>query len=435
MEGLTDRAFPHSLEAEAAVIGALLVRGDRWHEAAAVLRPEDFYREAHRLAYEAMGKVVGQGSTVDYLTVKDALGPEGLEKVGGPSYLLRLTDTPRGGDIATHARLVLEKARLRAAIRAGTEMVEAAFSASEPCADLVERGVQALLGLSAGDPAGSAPVGRIVQDYIVSLDDSTLSGTVVPTGFADVDELLAGGVRTEDLTIIAARPSVGKTAWATRMATLAARSGHPGAYFSLEMSKRALAERMISSEAGVDAHRMRTRMFAEADYYRLSQAAEGLGGLPLEINDDAGMTLTRLASACHLLKRRKEGLKFVVVDYLQMLSGGRYERRHDAVAAISRGLKAMAKQLGVAVIALSQLSRAPEGRTDKRPQLADLRESGALEQDADVAILLFREEMHKKDDEVKGIAECIVAKQRNGPTGVVRLAFLAEWAQFRDLAA
>ena len=433
---MSERPLPHSLDAERAVLGAVLAYAERWPDAAAVLTGDEFYRAAHQTVWDAMRQLKTDAVTIDFLTVKELLARKGtLDGVGGPAYLAALTDAvPRSANVAHYAGVVKEQARLRALIAAGQQIVADAEASGMPADAVLEAGTRALLRLAVPTETDATPIGQAVANYLTTLDTDAAS-LVTPTGYADVDDLLAGGFRHGDLTIVAARPSVGKTAFALWSAITAAQKGKPSVFFSLEMSRDALVARAVSGMARVSGYRIAKRTLSPTDYEKILAAVTAFEAMPLLVHD-AAQTLTQIAAWVERLQQRPEGLACVVVDYLQLLlpEGRRTQGRHEDVAAISRGLKRLARESNVALVALSQLSRAPEARTDKRPHLSDLRESGALEQDADVAILLFREEMHKPTDENSGVAEAIVAKHRNGPTGVTRLAFLKDLMKFENLA-
>jgi replicative DNA helicase len=424
-----DRVVPHDLDAERALLGSVLLRDAVWAEVASEIEPRHFFRDAHRVVYEAMRRCKERDRAIGLVTVKDALGTQ-LEPVGGPAYLASLVDgMPLSINVRHYAAIVREKALLRDVIDAGNRLVAAAYGSDDDPAQVLEEGVRELLALAAPRQAGPVPLGQAVRSYVDALD--TAGAAAIPTGYTDLDDLLGGGVRRKELTIVAARPSVGKTSFALGAARHAAGAGYPGVVFSLEMSKEACAGRLLSAEARVALHRSGAAMSTH-DGQRMAEAWAKLDALPLLV-EDAATTLTQIDAWCHRLAARPEGLAWAVVDFVQHRSM-RGRERHDQIAAAARGLKRTAVSLDLAVLACSQLNRAPEGRQDKRPHMSDLKESGALEEAADVGVLLFREEMHKATDENRGVAEAIVAKQRNGPTGVVRLFFRREFSQFCDLA-
>lgn len=427
---------PHSLDAEKAVLGALMAHGDRWPDAATIVTDGDFFRSAHQTIYRAMRQLVDDRVAVDFLTVKELLARRGeVDEVGGPAYLAALSDgVPRSANVGHYAGIVRDLARLRDVMRVGQRLIDDASESHMPADVVIEAGTRALLALSTPAANDATRLDQAVGDYITGLDRNR-SEEVTPTGFADVDELLAGGLRHAELTTVAGRPGTGKTALALTSAIHMGQKSLPTVVFSREMSTEALASRAASGFAKINAHRLASRMLKQDEFARLSAAWAALEGFPVLIQDTAA-TLTQLAAWCQRLKARPEGLRVVMLDYLQLLvpEGQRERSRQEEVSVITRGLKRLAKDYDVAVLALAQLSRAPELRTDKRPHLSDLRESGEIEQTSDVVMLLHRPEMYKPSDENQGIAEVIVAKNRNGPTGVVKLAFLKEYMRFEDLA-
>jgi len=430
---MSDRSGLHNLEAEQALLSAVLLQADAWADAATVLSASDFFRSAHGRIWEAVERLRANRVAVDLVTVKDELGRSGeLDAVGGPAYLASLLDgASRSTNVAHYAGIVREKARLRAVAQAAEALLESACLAQEQAGSIVENGLQSLLAAVGTTIGGAVGVGPGAVAYVASLDDPT-AGVAVPTGYRDIDETLAGGIRRQEMAIVAARPSVGKTAFALGIARAAAAAGTPSAVFSLEMSTEALMARMIGAESKIGMSRLRAKALVERDYDRLGAAVAVFHDIPMVLIDSA-YTLAQIAAWCDRLRQREEGLGLIVIDYIQKLIV-EADNRSGAMSVLSGRLKQLAKQQDVPLVALSQLSRAPEDRRDKRPQLSDLRESGALEQDADIAMLLFREEMHAATEENRGIAECIIAKQRNGPTGVRRLYFNSECAWFGNLA-
>jgi replicative DNA helicase len=434
-----DRTPPHNLEAEMSVLGALLISHEVWATAAAVVAPDDFYRTAHRTIYRRMLGLLERGVPIDFTILIDELRRyKELEAVGGPVYISALVDgLPHATHVEYYAGIVRETARLRSTIRIAEGMVASAYERNATAVDIVERGVTGLLGVADSGEATVTSLGAAMKEYVEALDAPTGAHRPVPCGFADIDRLIGGWGRGQ-LVIVAARTSVGKSSFALGSSYAMARTGTPTAFVSLEMSRQALTAQVLSWRSKVPADRVRRGEAVDAEFQRIGQAWTELADVPLHIVESA-RTLTQVAAWARRLRDQKQ-VGCIVVDYLQRLShdtgrghGGSDKRRLE-VAAISAGLKRIALDLDVVMLALSQLSRAPEGRTDKRPLLSDLRESGDIEQDADVAVLLFREEMHKKKDDNEGIAEAIVAKNRSGPVGTVKLYFDRHLAQFRDLA-
>lgn len=423
---------PHNLEAERAVLGAIFVQASVRHTAFTVIEPRDFFRDAHQKVYTAVLALSERGVEPDVITVKDELAKHGLlEDVGGPAYLAGLADgVPRSSNVEYYAGIVREKARLRYAISSASDLMRDAYAERRPAMELVAEMSKRLaldIGASAVRPASAF---QSAHEYTQELDAGT---ALLHTGYADLDNL-TGGIAISDLTIVAARPSVGKTTLTLGAAKAIASTGRTVAYFTLEMKRSKMAARLMSWHSRVQTTALERGLATEDDYARLVEAQVALDGLPLHF-DDHSRTLVEVDAWCRRLRDETGDLAAVFIDYLQLMVPDdlRGTSRQEQVAGISRGLKRMGKDLKVCVIALSQLSRAPEARTDKRPQLSDLRESGALEQDADMAVILYRPEMHKKTDDNAGIAECIVAKNRTGPVGVTRLYFDRDFAQFRNL--
>ena len=406
-----ERTLPHNLEAERSVLGAILVHNDAFNLAAQVIDSQDFYRDAHRRIFDRMVALNERHDAIDFVTLKEELARAGeLDEVGGPAYVAGLADgVPRATNVEYYARIVKEKSTLRSLIYAASKIVSNAYEADQE-SDLIL------------DEAESA---------IFAVADDRLK-----SGFVDLDEMTRG-LQGGDLIIVAARPSMGKTSLVLNIAQYVAALGDQVVgFFSLEMSKESLFLRLLTSEAQIDGHRLMSGAIGGNDYHRISHALEKLNAMKLFIDDTANVGVLEMRAKSRRLQS-EHGLNLLVVDYIQLMSGrGRFENRTLELASISRSLKGLAKELNVPIVVLSQLSRAPEARSDHRPQLSDLRESGALEQDADVVILIYRDDVYNKDPNSPdaGTAELILAKQRNGPTGVVRLAFLREQTRFANLA-
>ena len=439
----TERTLPHNLEAERSVLGAILVHNDAFNTAAQVIDGRDFYRDAHRRIFNRMVTLSERGEAIDFVTLKEELSRAGeLEDVGGPAYVASLVDgVPRATNVEYYARIVKEKATLRNLIYAANKILSTAYDAEqEP--DLILDEAESSIFAVADDrlKAGFVQMRDLVKDNfpkIEQLFEHKRLVTGVPTGFVDLDEMTRG-LQPGDLVIIAARPSMGKTSLVLNIAQhVAVQPDMTVGFFSLEMSKEALFIRLLTSEAQIDSHRLMSGAIGQKDYGRISHALEALSAMRLFIDDTANVSVLEMRAKSRRLQA-EHGLSMIVVDYIQLMSGrGRFENRTLELASISRSMKGLAKELGVPIVVLSQLSRAPEARADHRPQLSDLRESGALEQDADVVMLIYRDDAYNRDpnNPDAGIAELIVAKQRNGPTGVVRLAFLREQTRFANLAA
>lgn len=428
--------LPHNLEAERSILGAVLIDGNAMAVAASVVTPAMFFRQAHKDIFECLCEMAARQEPLDLvllnenLRVKKVDGSQQnmLEEVGGPAYLASLLDgVPRSTNVEHYAKVVREKAWLRAVIFSTSKTLTHAYEEQEPAARIVGAATDALIGCIQGAEGSLVPATKAMSDYVAGLDTASAP---ISTGYSDLDVVLRGGYHPGDLIIVAARPSVGKTSFVLGSARHLAAQGRKALFASIEMSRNAIAARLLSWESGVPSQRLEMRTADSEDYQRVMAALEGpVSGLMIE---DTARTLMEVASWCRLARP-----ECLIVDYIQLMVPEVVKGPRDdqgEVAAISRGLKRLAKELGIPVVALSQLSRAPETSKDKRPQLSHLRSSGALEQDADVVVLLFREEMHTQRDDNRGVAEAIVAKQRNGPTGVTRLAFVSELAQFRNLA-
>jgi replicative DNA helicase len=439
-----DRPLPHNLEAEKCVLGAILIHNPAFNQAAEVIDAQDFFRDAHRRIFDKMVALSERNEPVDLVTLKDELGRSGdLDDVGGPAYIASLTDgVPRSANVEYYARIVKEKSTLRRLIQSATEVLGRAYDAEEDADELLDQAERSIFQIAEHRlRSGFVRIGEMVdQGYqlIEKLQQHKGLVTGVPSGFVDLDEMTSGFQRS-DLVIVAARPSMGKTSLVLNMALHSGiEAGKTVGIFSLEMAREQLFLRMLTSEARVDAHRFRGGFLGEQDYARLVEAFARLHDAKVYIDDTPAVGILEMRAKCRRLKLER-GLDLVIIDYLQLMQGrGRFENRQQELASISRSLKILAKELDVPILALSQLSRAPESRGDHRPQLSDLRESGALEQDADVVIFIFREDMYATDGDVRpenaGTAEIIVGKQRNGPTGTVRLAFLKQYTRFENLA-
>ncbi len=434
-----ERTLPNNLEAERTVLGAILVDNAAFNSAAEILSREDFYRDAHRRIYEGMAALAERSQPIDLVTLKDELGRQSaLEAVGGAAFLAGLVDgVPRITSVEHWSRLIKEKAVLRNLIHAGNRIVQSCYEGEDEAAALLDRAEKAIFDIAERRiRQGFVDMGEIIKESFRTIDQLSQSKDVVtglPTGFVDIDEMTSG-LQKGELVIVAGRPAMGKTSFCLNVAQHAAqRAGETVGLFSLEMSRAQLALRLLCADARIDAHRLRTGKLTEKDWARLAKAYTDLAQARIFIDDSATVTPLEMRAKCRRLKA-EHGLGLVIVDYLQLVtSGGRVENRQQELSAISRSMKGLAKELDVPVIALSQLSRAPEARPDRRPQLSDLRESGAIEQDADIVMFIFREEEYKPTDENRGIAEIIIGKQRNGPTGNRRLAFIKEFTRFENL--
>jgi replicative DNA helicase len=434
-----ERTLPSNLEAERTVLGAVLVDNAAFNSAAEILSREDFYRDSHRRIFEAMAALAERSQPIDLVTLKDELTRRSsLEAVGGAAFLAGMVDgVPRITNVEHWSRLIKEKAVLRNLIHAGNRIVQECFEGEDEAAALLDRAEKAIFDIAERRVReGFVGMDEIVKESFRTIDQLSQSKDVVtglPTGFVDIDEMTSG-LQKGELVIVAARPAMGKTSFCLNVAQhAAARAGETVGLFSLEMSRAQLALRLLCADARIDAHRLRTGKLTEKDWARLAKSYTDLSQAQIFIDDSATITPLEMRAKCRRLKA-EHGLGLIIVDYLQLVTGaGRIENRQQELSAISRSMKGLAKELDVPVIALSQLSRAPEARTDRRPQLSDLRESGAIEQDADIVMFIYREEEYKATDENRGIAEIIIGKQRNGPTGNRRLAFIKEFTRFENL--
>jgi replicative DNA helicase len=437
-----ERTLPHNLEAERSVLGAILVHNDAFNTAVQVIESRDFYRDAHRRIFDKMIALNERGQAIDFVTLKEELGRGGdLDEVGGPAYVASLADgVPRATNVEYYSRIVKEKATLRNLIYAANKILTNAYEADQESDLILDEAESAIFAVAEDRlKAGFVPMRDLVKESFPKIEllfEQKKLITGVPTGFADLDEMTRG-LQGGDLIIIAARPSMGKTSLVLNIAQhVALQADRTVGFFSLEMSKESLFLRLLTSEAQIDSHRLMSGAIGQKDYGRISHALETLSAMKLYIDDTANVSVLEMRAKARRLQA-EHGLSLIVVDYIQLMSGrGRYENRTLELASISRSLKGLAKELNVPIAVLSQLSRAPESRSDHRPQLSDLRESGALEQDADVVVLIYREDAYNRDPNHPdaGTAELILAKQRNGPTGVVRLAFLREQTRFANLA-
>jgi len=442
------RVPPHDLEAEKAVIGAMLVSETAVSAVAERLTAEDFYSEVHRIIYGAMTRLFARGDPIDQLTLTNELRSIGeFEKVGGRAYVFQIVESvPTAANAARYADIVRGKALLRDIIDVGSRITEDAFGEPEDVSKALDAAEQLIYGVSNRTLREHlAPVSELAPgalEMIQRLYEAEGEVTGVETGFEDLDRLTTG-FHKSDLVILAARPAMGKTALALNAIWYAAgQKGMPVAIFSLEMSKEQLVQRLISQTTRIPAQALRSGNVKAEDWPKLVRGVAEVSRAPVWIDDTAGVTLMEIRAkvrrlSSQLKARGEPPLALVVVDYLQLMIGGqgnRSENRQQEIAEISRGLKVLARDLDVPVLAIAQLSRAVEQRHDKRPLLSDLRDSGAIEQDADMVMFLYRDEYYNSDSDDKGIAEIIVGKHRNGPTGKVQLAWMEQYTKFASLA-
>ncbi len=427
---------PQNLTAEQSVLGALLMDKNAIPKVIEIVRPEAFYRDAHRYIYEAVLKLFDVGEPVDSITVTDLLKKEGrLETAGGAVYITDLINSvPTAANVEHYAKIVEEKATLRRLIDVGTNIVQEAFNEPEDVNQILDNAEKNIFNIALNRiKEGFYKIDSVLKKVLEKIDrlyEKKEHITGISSGYADLDNLTAG-FQNADLIIIAARPSVGKTALALNIAqNVAIKLGVPVAFFSLEMSKEQLAQRVLCSEAEIDSHRLKTATLPDAGWKRLTKALSKLSESQFYVDDSASITTMEVRAKARRMKAEK-GLGLVIIDYMQLMSGrGRIENRVQEISDIARSLKTLARELDVPVIALSQLSRAVEQRPDRMPRLSDLRESGEIEQTADVVIFIHRDDYYNPASDKANVAEIIVAKQRNGPVGNVELVFRKEIAKF-----
>ncbi len=433
---------PQNIEAEQSILGGILLENSAINSALEIISKNDFYSEAHRKIFDVIVELSEKNEPVDLITLSNALkGKNMLDSVGGTSYLASLVDSvPSAANVSNYAKIVKEKAILRGLIGSATDIINSCYETGSDVDELLDKAEHSIFEISENKVRPSFfPIREIVKDSFRSIEElfsrkELITG--VPTGFEKLDDLTSG-LQKSELIIIAGRPSMGKTSFALNIAQYAALEAQtPAAIFSLEMSKEQLAFRLLASEAKVDSQRLRKGFLGETDWPKLTTAAGKLSDAPIFIDDTPAITVLEMKAKSRRLKA-DQGLGLIIVDYIQLMRTGSYrESREQEISEISRSLKALAKELRVPVIALSQLNRKVEERPNRRPQMADLRESGAIEQDADVIAFIYRDEVYNKSDDnpEKGTAEIIIAKQRNGPTGMVKLAFLERFTSFENLA-
>ncbi len=435
---------PHSIEAEQAVLGGLMLDNAAWDQIADKVNEEDFYRRDHRLIFRATSELVEKGSPCDVVTLAEWLDKHGeLDNAGGLAYLGALArDTPSAANIRAYADIVRERSVLRQLIRVGTDIANDAFQpdgrGSKELLETAEQAVFRIAEQGGRSQQGFVGLKQLLTGAVDRIDtlfqrDDPITG--IATGYTEFDHKTAG-LQPGDLIIVAGRPSMGKTSFAMNIAEHAAiRGKQPVAVFSMEMSGEQLAMRMMSSLGRIDQHKVRTGKLDDADWPRLTSAVSILAEAPMFIDDTPALTPTELRARARRLKREHGGLGLIVIDYLQLMQvSNSRENRATEISEISRNLKALAKELRVPVMALSQLNRSLEQRPNKRPVMSDLRESGAIEQDADLIIFIYRDEVYDQDSPDKGKAEIIIGKQRNGPIGSIDLAFLGQYTRFENLA-
>lgn len=439
---MIDRVPPQNIEAEQAVLGAMMIDKEAISKATEILRENDFYRQDHRAVYQVIVDLFSKNQAVDMVTVTEALKREGkLEDVGGIQFITYLANAvPTAANVSYHAKIVEEKSLLRQLISVSTQIAGSGYEGTEDVNSLLDNAERMILGVSERKISRDfAPIKEVVMSAVDRIDElyNKKGGiTGIATGFIDFDHLTSG-LQPSDLILIAARPSMGKTALVLNMAQhVAIREKKAVAFFSLEMSKEQLVQRMLCSEASIDSSRLRIGELEDNDWEKLIWAADSLSRAEIFIDDTPGITVMEMRAKARRLKV-EHNLQLIVIDYLQLMQGSGKksgENRQQELSDISRSLKALARELNVPVIALSQLSRSVESRQIKRPMLSDLRESGALEQDADLVAFLYREDYYDKETENKNITELIIAKHRNGPVDTVKLFFHKQFTRFANLA-
>jgi len=433
---------PQHIEAEQSVLGGILIENYAVNKVMEILKPDDFYRDSHRKIYKALIDLSERDEPADSITLTNELKNSGhLDSVGGASYVASLIDlVPTAANIEYYAKIVKEKAILRKLIQTSTEIITQSYEDRGDVEGFLDEAERAIFDISENRVRPSFyPIRDVVKDSFKILErlyEKKELVTGVPSGFKDLDRMTAG-FQPSDLIIVAGRPSMGKTSFCLNLAQYAAiEKKTPIAIFSLEMSKEQLGIRMLCSEAHVEGTKLRSGFLSESDWPRLTIAAGNLSDAPIYIDDTAALTILELRAKARRLKTEHGGLGLVIVDYLQLMKGRtRVESRQQEISEISRSLKALAKELNIPVIAVSQLSRKTEERTGNRPQLSDLRESGAIEQDADLILFIYRDEVYNRseDNPNRGKAEIIIGKQRNGPIGKIELAFLDKFTTFKEL--
>ncbi len=440
-EALIKRVLPHSIEAEQSVVGAMLMDKDAIVAASETISREDFYQVSYGIIFESMVELFNEGKPADLITLQERLKEKDVpEEISSLEFVRELiTAVPTSANVKYYAQIVYEKSMLRRLIKLNEEIANICYVGAEPMEEILETTEKRIFELLRNRNTGDyVPIKEIVLNALDRIEKASKSkGTVtgIPTGFLDLDYKLSG-LQPSDLVLVAARPSMGKTAFVLNIAQhVAFKTNRSVAVFSLEMSKEQLVNRLFSLESQVDSQSLRTGNLKDSDWEKLIESAGIIGKSKLIIDDTPGISVTELRSKCRKYKLEYD-LELIIIDYLQLMSGSigkRSDSRQQEISEISRSLKAIARELNVPVIALSQLSRAVEQRPDHRPMLSDLRESGAIEQDADVVMFIYRDDYYNKDTDTPNQAEIIIAKQRNGPIGTINLAWLPDYTKFANL--
>lgn len=438
-EALLKRILPHSIEAEQSVVGSMIMDQEAIVVASELIMGDDFYNKQYGVLFEAMVELHEEGSPVDLVTLQNRLREKDVPPEISSLEFVRdlITAVPTSANIKHYANIVAEKSTLRKLIRLNEEISNSCYAGKEPLEIILEETEKKVFNLvQRRNTDEFVPIRQVVMNAMDKIEQSAKNKgavTGIPTGFIDLDYRTAG-MQPSDLVLIAARPSMGKTAFVLNIAQhVAFKDNKTVAIFSLEMSKEQLVNRLFSLESKVDAQHLRTGNLSDAEWEKLIESAGVIGKSNLIIDDTPGISIAEMRSKCRKYKLEHD-LKMIIIDYLQLMSGsGRSDSRQQEISDISRSLKSLARELSVPVLALSQLSRAVEQRPDHRPMLSDLRESGAIEQDADVVMFIYRDDYYNKDTDMKGIAEIIIAKQRNGPIGTVNLVWLPEYTKFASM--
>lgn len=438
MSEINERVVPHSKEAERSVLGAAMLDEDAYYDISEYIKPGDFYYKNHREIWEAISELVQERTPADYLTVCEQLKKRGsLDLVGGAVYVAELTaDVPSTSNAGAYGKIIAEKANLRNLIEAADDILAKSFSPDVESQQMIDYAEQSIFSVAQGRSIkDTSDLRDILLENIQLMDERARnkgSLTGVPTGLTDLDKRLSG-LQKSDMVVLAARPSMGKTAFALCLARNAAIKDNKVMIFSLEMSKEQLAQRLIAMEAMIDAQQLRTGELNSEEWKQIVHSVDILAKMDVTIDDTPGLSMMEIKNKCRR-KKAEKGLDLIIVDYLQLMEmQGRSENRQQEISSLSRGIKQLAREMECPVLVLSQLSRSPESRNDHRPMLSDLRESGAIEQDADVVLFLYRDEVYNPDTENPGMCEVNVAKHRNGPTGVVEVSWLAKYTKFANI--
>ena len=432
------RSLPYNLEAEQSVIGSMLIDKTAISRVVEVLKGDDFYRDSHKVIFNAIFELYQKDTPIDMITLLEHLrSAEKLEASGGITYISEISNSiPSTANLSSYIKIVDDKSILRKLIRASTEIMENCYNKQDDVEGVMDIAEQRVFNIAERKNSSDfEPMNTVLERGFLEIErifNNKGETTGVSSGFRELDDMTSG-FQKGDMILIAARPSMGKTTFVLNLAQYAAlRGGKSVAVFSLEMSKEQLAYKLLCAEANVDMTKLRNGSLEDKDWENIAKASGPLAAAKIYIDDTAGTSVMDMRSKCRKLKM-EHGIDMIVIDYLQLMSGSNPENRQQEVSEISRSIKALAKEMQCPVIALSQLSRAPEQRADHRPMLSDLRESGSIEQDADLVMFLYRDEYYNKETEDKNVAECIIAKQRNGPVGTVKLAWIGQFSKFGRL--